>query len=55
MEEERDGGKGYSVHKTTVVSDTLGNPLKDTRGSSPNFFIKLISITSIIMAGLTAV
>ena len=40
-------------HKATVVGDTVGDPFKDTSGPSLNILIKLMSMVSIVMAGLT--
>ena len=53
IEEGNFGGKGSDVHKATVVGDTVGNPFKDTSGPSLNILIKLMSMVSIVMAGLT--
>ncbi|MGV8963444.1 MAG: sodium-translocating pyrophosphatase [Candidatus Saccharimonadaceae bacterium] len=47
------GGKGSETHKATVVGDTVGDPFKDTSGPSLNILIKLMSMVSIVMAGLT--
>ena len=46
------GGKGSEAHKATVVGDTVGDPFKDTTGSSLNILIKLMSMVSIVFAGL---
>ena len=53
IEEGNFGGKGSDVHKATVVGDTVGDPFKDTSGQSLNILIKLMSMVSIVMAGLT--
>jgi len=46
------GGKGSPAHKAGVVGDTVGDPLKDTSGPSLNILIKLMSMISIVVAGL---
>lgn len=46
------GGKSSSVHKATVVGDTVGDPFKDTAGPCINILIKLMSMVSIVFAGL---
>lgn len=53
VEEGNFGGKGSVNHKATVVGDTVGDPFKDTSGPSLNILIKLMSMVSIVMAGLT--
>ncbi|MBQ8226855.1 MAG: sodium-translocating pyrophosphatase [Bacteroidaceae bacterium] len=53
VEEGNFGGKGSDTHKATVVGDTVGDPFKDTAGPSLNILIKLMSMVSIVMAGLT--
>ena len=53
VEEGHFGGKGSENHKATVVGDTVGDPFKDTSGPSLNILIKLMSMVSIVMAGLT--
>ncbi len=46
------GGKSSSTHKATVVGDTVGDPFKDTAGPCINILIKLMSMISIVFAGL---
>ena len=53
VEEGNYGGKGSACHKATIVGDTVGDPFKDTSGPSLNILIKLMSMVSIVMAGLT--
>ena len=53
IEEGNFGGKGSFAHKATIVGDTVGDPFKDTSGPSLNILIKLMSMVSIVMAGLT--
>lgn len=55
VEEGNFGGKGSDCHKATIVGDTVGDPFKDTSGPSLNILIKLMSMVSIVMAGLTIV
>ncbi|MDD3742300.1 MAG: sodium-translocating pyrophosphatase [Lentimicrobiaceae bacterium] len=47
------GGKGSEAHKAGVVGDTQGDPFKDTSGPSLNILIKLMTMVSVVMAGLT--
>jgi K(+)-stimulated pyrophosphate-energized sodium pump len=47
------GGKGSDTHKASVVGDTVGDPFKDTSGPSLNILIKLMTMVSVVMAGLT--
>jgi len=53
VEEGHFGGKNSASHHATVVGDTVGDPFKDTSGPSLNILIKLMSMVSIVMAGLT--
>ena len=53
VEEGNLGGKGSDCHAATVVGDTVGDPFKDTSGPSLNILIKLMSMVSIVMAGVT--
>jgi len=47
------GGKKSDPHKAAVVGDTVGDPFKDTSGPSLNILIKLMSMVSVVLAGLT--
>ena len=50
---EIDGAeKGDDAHSAAVVGDTIGDPFKDTSGPSLNILIKLMSIVSVVIAGL---
>jgi K(+)-stimulated pyrophosphate-energized sodium pump len=53
IEEGHLGGKGSDSHKAAVVGDTVGDPFKDTAGPSLDILIKLMSMVSIVMAGMT--
>jgi Na+/H+-translocating membrane pyrophosphatase len=46
------GGKGSDAHKASIVGDTVGDPFKDTSGPSLNILIKLMSMVSVVFAGL---
>jgi K(+)-stimulated pyrophosphate-energized sodium pump len=52
IEEGNLGGKGSDPHKASVIGDTVGDPFKDTSGPSLNILIKLMSMVSIVVAGL---
>ncbi|MCA9969394.1 MAG: sodium-translocating pyrophosphatase [Anaerolineales bacterium] len=52
IEEGHHGGKGSEAHRGAVVGDTVGDPFKDTSGPSLNILIKLMSMASVVFAGL---
>jgi len=52
IEKGHHGGKGSAAHKAGVVGDTVGDPFKDTSGPSLNILIKLMSMVSVVFAGL---
>ena len=44
------GGKGSPTHSACIVGDTVGDPFKDTSGPSLNILIKVLAISSLVMA-----
>lgn len=52
IESGHEGGKGSDSHKAAVVGDTVGDPFKDTSGPSLNILIKLMTVVSVVFAGL---
>ncbi|KAK8698045.1 hypothetical protein V6N13_114177 [Hibiscus sabdariffa] len=48
------GPKGSECNKAEVIGDTIGDPLKDTSGPSPNILIKLMVVESLVVASFLA-
>eukprot|EP00955_Chlamydomonas_euryale_P058208 357000-Chlamydomonas_euryale.AAC.13 len=42
------GPKGSECHKSAVIGDTVGDPLKDASGPSLNILVKLMAVESLV-------
>ncbi len=45
-------GKGTEVHASTVIGDTVGDPLKDTVGPSLDILIKIMAMVSLVFVSI---
>ena len=45
-------GKGSDLHSSTVVGDTVGDPLKDTVGPSLDILIKIMAMVSLVFVSV---
>ncbi len=45
-------GKGSDLHSSTVIGDTVGDPLKDTVGPSLDILIKIMAMVSLVFVSV---